>query len=133
MATRLSQPQPHAKKQNTGLAVTIAVLGVLLFFIPILIGLYTDFLWFGELDFRGVFNRVIVARVVLFVIFAAVGALITYLAAWCAWRGRTKEALSFEAVVGDTRTKVNLQQGVRTLLVWVPVVVAIFSLSLIHI
>lgn len=127
MATRLSQPQPHAKKQNTGLAVTIGVLGVLLFFIPILIGLYTDFLWFGELDFRGVFNRVIVARVVLFVIFAAVGALITYLAAWCAWRGRTKEALSFEAVVGDTRTKVNLQQGVRTLLVWVPVVIAIFS------
>lgn len=127
MATRLSQPQPHAKKQNTGLAVTIAVLGVLLFFIPILIGLYTDFLWFGELDFRGVFNRVIVARVVLFVIFAAVGALITYLAAWCAWRNRTKEALSFEAVVGDTRTKVNLQQGVRTLLVWVPVVVALFS------
>lgn len=127
MATRLSQPQPHAKKQNSGLAITIGVLGVLLFFIPILIGLYTDFLWFGELDFRGVFNRVIVARVVLFVIFAAVGALITYLAAWCAWRGRTKEALSFEAVVGDTRTKVNLQQGVRTLLVWVPVVVAIFS------
>ena len=91
MATRLNRPQPRAKKPNTGLMTTIGVLGIILFLLPMAVGLYTDFLWFGEVDFRGVFNRVILVRVVLFVIFALIGGAITWIAARLAWRGRPQE------------------------------------------
>ena len=91
MATRVNQPQPNAKKSNKTMLTAIIVLGVIFTLVPMLIGLYTDFLWFGELDFRGVFNRVIIARVVLFIVFALLGGGIAYLAAWLAWRGRPEE------------------------------------------
>ena len=52
---------------------TVAILGLILILLPMAVGLYTDFLWFGEVDFRGVFNRVILVRVALFVIFALLG------------------------------------------------------------
>ena len=80
MATRLNMPRPNARKSNTGLWVTLGVLAVVLLVLPLLIGLYTDFLWFGELEYRSVFNKVILIRVALFVIFAALGGGIAYLA-----------------------------------------------------
>lgn len=73
MATRVNQPQHNAKKSNRTLLTAVIVVGAIFTLVPMLVGLYTDFLWFGELDFRGVFNRVIVARIVLFVIFALIG------------------------------------------------------------
>ena len=125
MATRLNRPQPRAKKPNTGLMTTVAVLGLILILLPMAVGLYTDFLWFGEVDFRGVFNRVILVRVALFVIFALLGGAVTWLAARFAWRGRPKEdAAPFDQAAQYRR---QLQQSVRGLLVWVPVVVAILS------
>ena len=78
MATRLTRPQPRSQKPNKGLMVTLGVLAALFFLLPVIIGLYTDFLWFGEVDFRGVFNRVIIFRVVLFVIFALLGAAVAW-------------------------------------------------------
>ena len=125
MATRLNRPQPRASKPNTGLWVTIGVLGLLLLVLPMLIGLYTDFLWFGELDFRGVFNRVILARVVLFIVFALVGGGITWLAAWFAWRGRPKEEI--DPFAPNAQYRANLQNSVRGLLVWVPVLAGVLS------
>ena len=125
MATRLNRPQPRAKKPNTGLMTTVAVLGLILILLPMAVGLYTDFLWFGEVDFRGVFNRVILVRVALFVIFALLGGAVTWLAARFAWRGRPKEdAAPFDQAA---QYRQQLQQSVRGLLVWVPVVVAILS------
>ena len=62
MATRLTPPRPRANKPNRALAVTMGVVGALLFLVPLLTGFYTDWLWFGELDFRGVFGKVIPCR-----------------------------------------------------------------------
>ena len=125
MATRLNRPQPRAKKPNTGLMTTIGVLGLILFLLPMAVGLYTDFLWFGEVDFRGVFNRVILVRVVLFIIFALLGGAITWIAARLAWRGRPQEqAAPFDQAA---QYRQQVQQSVRGMLVWVPVVVAILS------
>ncbi|WCZ38228.1 UPF0182 family protein [Corynebacterium jeddahense] len=125
MATRLNRPQPRAKKSNTGLWVTVGVLGLILFLVPVLVGLYTDFLWFGEVHFRGVFNRVIVARIILFLVFALLGGGISWLAAWFAWRGRPVEDPS--PFAQNAQYRAQLQQGVRGLLLWVPVIVAILS------
>lgn len=125
MATRLNRPQPRAKKPNTGLMTTIGVLAIILFLLPMAVGLYTDFLWFGEVDFRGVFNRVILVRVVLFVIFALIGGAITWIAARLAWRGRPQEqAAPFDQAA---QYRQQVQRSVRGMLVWVPVVVTILS------
>lgn len=129
MANRLHQPRPDAKKPNAGLSITLGVLGILLVLVPILVGLYTDFLWFGELDYRGVFNRVIITRIILFIIFALVGGLIAYLAAWFTWRGRDEAALqsSEELFSPNARYQASIQQGVRTLMIWVPLAVAVMT------
>lgn len=121
-------PRPNARKSNTGLWVTLGVLAVVLLVLPLLIGLYTDFLWFGELGYRSVFNKVILIRVALFVIFAALGGGIAYLAGWLAWRGRPKQPFAGDPFTSHAaRYRANLEQGVRTLLVWVPVAVAVFA------
>ena len=39
LATRLNQPRPNAKKANTGLWVTVGVIGAVLFLLPIVVGL----------------------------------------------------------------------------------------------
>lgn len=127
MATRVNQPQPNAKKSNKTMLTAIIVLGVIFTLVPMLIGLYTDFLWFGELDFRGVFNRVIIARVVLFIVFALIGGGIAYLAAWLAWRGRPDEMPEADLFSPNAQYRASIQQGIRSLLVAVPLVVAAFA------
>mgnify|MGYP001940746239 CR=1 FL=1 len=125
MATRLNQPRPRAKKPNSGLWVTLGILAVLMFLLPVIVGLYTDFLWFGELDFRTVFNRVIVARIVLFLVFALLGGGVAWLAAWFAWRGRPKEQV--DPFAANARSRAAVLQSVRGLMVWVPVTVGLLS------
>ena len=71
---------------------TIGVLGIILFLLPMAVGLYTDFLWFGEVDFRGVFNRVILVRVVLFIIFALLGGATSFIESTLAQLWKTKDA-----------------------------------------
>ncbi|MEH0146447.1 UPF0182 family protein [Corynebacterium sp. Q4381] len=121
----MTPPRPNARKSNKGLWTTIGVLGVILFLLPMLVGLYTDFLWFGELDYRSVFNKVILTRLLLFLIFGAIGGAVAYLAARLAWQGRQKNEM--DPFAPDARARAQLEQGVRSLLVWVPLVVAILS------
>nr|WP_256478167.1 UPF0182 family protein [Corynebacterium stercoris] len=125
MATRITQPRPSAKKPNTGLWVTIGIIGLVLFLLPMLVGLYTDFLWFGELNYRSVFNTVILTRVVLFVVFALIGGGVAFAAAQAAWRGRPKA--QFDPFSDNSRQREVVEKGVRSLMVWVPVVVGLFS------
>ena len=130
MATRLNRPRPKPGKSSNKIVTIMAVIALVLFLVPILVGFYTDFRWFGELDYRGVFTKTIIARVVLFVIFGAVGAAVTWAAAFCAWRGRDSDG-DF-ASLGDpnspmTINRAAIQSGIRPLLVWVPVAVGLVS------
>ena len=127
MATRVNQPQPSAKKSNRTLLTAVIVVGAIFTLVPMLVGLYTDFLWFGELDFRGVFNRVIVARIVLFVIFALIGGGVAYAAALLAWRGRPANAPTADPFSPSVQYRETIQQGIRSLLFVVPLVVAVLS------
>ncbi|AWB83569.1 UPF0182 family protein [Corynebacterium liangguodongii] len=122
MATRLTPPQPSART-NSGILTVIGVVALILFLVPMAAGFYTDWLWFGDLGFRGVFNKVLLARVALFVVFAAVGGAIAYAAAYVAWRGRPRSILG--AV--DAPYRAQIASAVRNLLVWVPLAVAVFA------
>lgn len=62
---------------------------------PILVGLYTDWLWFGEVEFRGVFNKVILTRIVLFLIFGLVATGAVWLASSITMRGRPSDEAAF--------------------------------------
>mgnify|MGYP001942149096 CR=1 FL=1 len=130
MATRLNRPRPKPGKSSNKFAVLMGIIALVLFLVPMLVGLYTDFRWFGELDYRGVFTTTILARIVLFLAFAALGAAITWAAAFFAWRGRDRD--SDFAVLSDpnspmTLNRAAIQSGIRPLVLWVPLAVGLVS------
>lgn len=53
-----------------------------------LVGVYTDWRWFGAIDYRNVFTTAIIARIVLFIIFGLIAAAVVWAAGYFAWRGR---------------------------------------------
>ncbi|MCZ9307038.1 UPF0182 family protein [Corynebacterium sp. c8Ua_181] len=68
--------------------IIAAVIAVLLFIGPMLVGLYTDWRWFGAIEYRNVFTTAIIARIVLFIIFGLIAAAVVWAAGFFAWRGR---------------------------------------------
>ncbi|HCG2963220.1 TPA: UPF0182 family protein [Corynebacterium striatum] len=70
------------------LSWAVAIIAVLLFVGPMVVGFYTDWKWFGAIDYRGVFTTTLVARIVLFILFAVVSAGVVFAAGFVAWRGR---------------------------------------------
>ena len=91
-----AQPSPGASSASSAnfkptrrskvLASIAIIIGLAFFLIPIVISNYTDWLWFRDLEYQGVFLKAIITRVVLFLIFGVLGALITWLAAFAAYR-----------------------------------------------
>ena len=135
MATRLNRPRPKPGKSSNKFAIIMGIIALVLFLVPMLVGVYTDFRWFSELDYRGVFTKTILARVALFVVFGLVGAAITWAAAFFAWRGRDRG--DDFSVFSDpnspmTINRAAIQSGIRPLVLWVPIAVGLV-LSLIHI
>ena len=53
-----------------------------------LVGVYTDWRWFGAIEYRNVFTTAIIARIVLFIIFGLIAAAVVWAAGYFAWRGR---------------------------------------------
>lgn len=85
----MSQPASPAKRRRVSPA-TIAV-GILVVIATILIsaaGIYTDLLWFSELEFQSVFLIQIIAQVVLFIAGFALMFVITFIALWLSYRHR---------------------------------------------
>ena len=126
MATRLNIPRPKPRKSNTMLVV-FGVLAVLTLLVPMLVNLYTEFRWFGELDYRSVFTKVILVRIVLFVLFALVGGAITFAAAFFTWRTREKNSVFSDPNSPVAQYQASIQSTVRGLLVWVPIIVGVVT------
>ena len=72
MATRLNRPRPKPGKSSNKFAIIMGIIALVLFLVPMLVGVYTDFRWFSELDYRGVFTKTILARVALFVVLSLI-------------------------------------------------------------
>ncbi|MDY5839504.1 MAG: UPF0182 family protein [Corynebacterium camporealensis] len=76
------------KGPNRAIAWVVGIIAALLFLGPMLVGFYTDWRWFGAIDYRNVFTTAIVARIVLFVVFALLAGVVTWAAAFFVWKGR---------------------------------------------
>ncbi|WP_084436220.1 UPF0182 family protein, partial [Aldersonia kunmingensis] len=59
---------PSLSRRSKVLLVAALVIAALLLIGPRLIDAYTNWLWFGEVGFRGVFVKVIVTRIILFLV-----------------------------------------------------------------
>ncbi|AKK08119.1 UPF0182 family protein [Corynebacterium testudinoris] len=127
MATGLSQPSPSLSRPPKVLTWTIGIVGLLFILAPMAVGFYTDWLWFGEVDFRGVFTKVIVVRIILFFVFALIAGFITWLAGYFTWRNRpdSLEHMDLNSPVHQYRRA--LDKSVRALLIGIPVVIALLA------
>ena len=106
---------------------TIFIVGLILFIVPFVVGIYTDWLWFDDLGFKNVYGKVILTRVVLFLVFAALGGLVAFAAAMLAWRNRPKNGPEADPFSPSAPYRAQIESGVRNLLLWVPLIVAVFS------
>src|SRR6476620_2550650 len=79
---------PSLSKRSRVLLVLALVVAALLLVGPRLISTYTDWLWFGEVGFRGVFTTVLVTRLLLFLVAGVVVGGIVWLALLLAYRSR---------------------------------------------
>lgn len=88
MSLGSSTPAAPLKRPPRVATIIAAIIAVLLFFGPMLVGVYTDWRWFGAIEYRNVFTTAIIARIVLFIIFGLVAAAVVWAAGYFAWRGR---------------------------------------------
>ncbi|MGP6175147.1 UPF0182 family protein [Corynebacterium sp. A21] len=127
MASGLSQPSPAMRRSTRILSWIIGVVAALVILAPMFVGMYTDWQWFGSVDFRGVFTTVVVARIVLFLVFGIISGLIVWAAAWFTWRNRPRDILSEDPNSPIYQYRIMIERSVKVLLIGLPVIVGIFA------
>lgn len=109
------------------LAVVAAVLAALLFVFPVLVSVYTDFQWFGEVGFRGVFSTVWLTRILLFLIVGALVGAVVFIALLAAWRTRPPEDPALDPRSPVAAYRRLAEAGSRTALIGLPVAIGLFG------
>ncbi|QGU06667.1 hypothetical protein COCCU_03565 [Corynebacterium occultum] len=127
MASGLSQPSPAMKRSTRILSWIIGVVAALVILAPVFVGVYTDWQWFGSIDFRGVFTTVVLTRIVLFFVFGIISGVIIWAAAWFTWKNRPRDILSEDPNSPIHQYRVMIERSVKAVLIGLPVVVGIFS------
>ncbi|MBD1271987.1 UPF0182 family protein [Aeromicrobium tamlense] len=82
------EPEPRSDRGRRVLIPTIVTLAALLVLGSLFVSLWTERLWYGSVDFQGVFTTVLLTRSALFVVFALFGALVVGANVWLAHRNR---------------------------------------------
>ena len=115
------------KRPPKFLSWVVAIIAVLLFIGPMLVGFYTDWKWFGAIEYRGVFTKTLVTRIVLFFLFGLVAAAITYVAGLVVWRGRgdSMDMADFNSPVYQYRK--SIESTMSVFLKVIPVLVGVVS------
>ncbi|MHB2252434.1 UPF0182 family protein [Corynebacterium aurimucosum] len=115
------------KRPPKFLSWVVAIIAVLLFIGPMLVGFYTDWKWFGAIEYRGVFTKTLIMRIVLFVLFGLVAAAVTYVAGLIVWRGRgdSMDMADFNSPVYQYRK--SIESTMRVFLKVIPVLVGVVS------
>lgn len=127
MATGLSQPSPAMKRTTRILSWIVGIVAALVILAPLFVGIYTDWLWFGSVDFSGVYSTVIISRIVLFIVFGVIAGLIVWAAAYFAWRNRPDDIDTIDASSPVYQYRAMIERSVKILLIGLPVVVGIFA------
>lgn len=127
MASGLNRPTAPMKRPPKFLSWVVAIIAVLLFIGPMLVGFYTDWKWFGAIEFRGVFTKTLITRIVLFVLFGLVAAAVTYVAGLIVWRGRgdSMDMADFNSPVYQYRK--SIESTMSVFLKVIPVLVGVVS------
>ena len=115
------------KRPPKFLSWVVAIIAVLLFIGPMLVGFYTDWKWFGAIEYRGVFTKTLITRIVLFILFGLVAAAVTYVAGLIVWRGRgdSMDMADFNSPVYQYRK--SIESTMRVFLKVIPVLVGVVS------
>ncbi|MEK0371385.1 UPF0182 family protein [Corynebacterium mastitidis] len=127
MANAFSPPSAPRKRPPRTIGWIVGVLAFVVMLAPILVGFYTDWLWFGEVDFRGVFSTVLVARIVLFALFGLVAAAITWAAGYFTWRYRPRDLYGHDLNSPVHQYRKLMERSVRGLLLVIPVFVGLLA------
>ncbi|MDO4928938.1 MAG: UPF0182 family protein [Corynebacterium sp.] len=122
-----SVPRPQLSSRQRRWAWIIGITVIVLALIPMAVGIYTDWLWFGEVEYRQVFNTILVSRIVLFLVFGLLGAALTWLASWLTYKGRPDELETFtlDGPIPDYRA--SIEKLMRWLLVGFPVFIGLLT------
>lgn len=127
MVSRFAQPTAPMKRPPRFITWFVALVALILFIGPMFIGLYTDWKWFGAIDYRGVFTTAIVARIVLFILGALIAGFIIWLAGYCVWRGRPDSS-----DVGDLNSPVyhyrqSIEKTMGGMLKFIPIIIGLIA------
>ena len=127
MGMRPPTGMPSLSRRSRILLVLALVAAGLLLIGPRLIDIYTNWLWFGEVDFRGVYTTTLLTRFVIFVVVALVVGLIMFAALAVAYRNRPV----FVPVAGPNdpiaRYRTTVMSRLRLFGIGIPVVLGFLS------
>ncbi|WP_341849202.1 UPF0182 family protein [Auritidibacter ignavus] len=121
-----NRQQQNNSRRPSALIITIIILAALVALFVLFAMIYTEVLWFSQLDFTSVFWIEHLTRGVLFVIAGGVMAFVTWLAMWLAWRKRPDaDATSMRDGVYQFRKQIESVR--RLVFIGVPLLIGFFA------
>ncbi|KAA0024052.1 membrane protein [Antrihabitans cavernicola] len=118
---------PSLSRRSKVLLIVALVLAALLLIGPRFIDTYTNWLWFGEVGFRGVYVKVLLTRIALFLIVGVLVGGIVFLAMWMGYRSRPV----FVPVAGPNdpiaRYRTTVMTRIRLFGIGIPVILGMLS------
>ncbi|WP_180965606.1 UPF0182 family protein [Corynebacterium xerosis] len=109
------------------LATTVMILAILALLVPVIVNVYVDFQWFGEVGFRGVFAKTWVTRVILFFLIGALVGVIVFLSMWLAWRHRPHDPGPLDPQSPQAIYRRMVESSHKPVLIGIPLVFALFA------
>ena len=122
----MSEAQATPQRRVSPLSIAFGILGVIVFVLVSAAGIYTDWLWFRQLNFEVVFFTQIVGQIVAFLIGFALMSVIIAVGLISAWRSRPvylkmPEASPFQAY---QQLIENLR---RVIMIGLPILIGVFG------
>jgi uncharacterized membrane protein (UPF0182 family) len=122
----LSEAQATPQRRVSPLSIAFGILGVIVFVLVSAAGIYTDWLWFRQLNFEVVFFTQIVGQIVAFLIGFALMSVIIAVGLMSAWKSRPvylkmPEASPFQAY---QQLIENLR---RVIMIGLPILIGVFG------
>lgn len=122
----MSEAQATPQRRVSPLSIAFGILGVIVFVLVSAAGIYTDWLWFRQLNFEVVFFTQIVGQIVAFLIGFALMSVIIAVGLMSAWRSRPvylkmPEASPFQAY---QQLIENLR---RVIMIGLPILIGVFG------
>lgn len=122
----MTQTTPSPKRRVSPLSIAIGILAAIVFALVSAAGIYTDWLWFDQLGYVGVFFTQIWAQVIVFLIGFVIMTLLVALGLMLAWRTRP----IYIKMPSESPFAVYAQmiEGIRKLFMFgVPAVIGVFG------